>query len=51
MGLVQNRKRTTADSDGLFSYYRATALGEGILEHGVAELMRREHDFFEHYGE
>ena len=51
VGLVQNRKRRTADSDGLFSYYRATALGEGILEHGVTELMRREHDFLEHYGE
>ena len=51
VGLVQNRKRKTADRDGLFSYYRATALGEGILEHGVEELMRREHDFLERYGD
>jgi len=51
VGLVQNRKRKTADRDGLFSYYRATALGKGILEYGVEELMRREHDFLEQYGE
>ena len=51
VGLVQNRKRKTADRDGLFSYYRATALGNGILEYGVEELMRREHDFLERYGE
>lgn len=51
VGLVQNRKRKTADRDGLFSYYRATALGEGILEYGVEELMRREHDFLDQYSE
>ena len=51
VGLVQNCKRKTADRDGLFSYYRATALGKGILEYGVEELMRREHDFLDQYGE
>lgn len=51
VGLVQHRKHKTADSDGLFSYYRASALGKGILEHGVEELMRREHEFLEQYGE
>lgn len=51
VGLVLNRKRKTADQDGPFSYYRATALGTGILEHGITELMRGEHDFLEQYGE
>lgn len=50
VGLVQNRKRKEPDAAGLYSYYRATALGEGILEHGVEELMRREHEFLDHYG-
>lgn len=49
VGLVQNRKRKEPDSSGLYSYYRASALGEGILEHGVEELMRREHEFQERY--
>lgn len=49
VGLVQNRKRKESDSSGLYSYYRATTLGEGILEHGVEELMRREHEFREVY--
>ena len=44
-GLVQNRKRNTPDSDGLYSYYVASGMGEAILEHGVEELMRREHEF------
>lgn len=49
VGLVENRKRKTADSSGLYSYYRATSLGEGILEHGVEELMRREWEFLDEY--
>lgn len=49
VGLVENRKRKEPDSDGLYSYYRATSLGEGILEHGVRELMRREWDALEEY--
>ena len=49
VGLVQNRKRKEPDSSGLYSYYRASALGEGILKHGVEELMRREHEFRERY--
>ena len=51
VGLVQNRKRSTADTDGLYSYYRASAMGEAILEHGVEELMRREREFLDRYGE
>jgi ArsR family transcriptional regulator len=49
VGLVQNRKRKEADSRGLYSYYRASALGEAILDHGVEELMRREHEFVGRY--
>jgi hypothetical protein len=42
VGLVQNRKQKTPDSDGLYSYYVASGMGKAILEHGVEELMRRE---------
>ena len=49
VGLVENRKRKEPESDGLYSYYRATSLGDGILEHGVRELMRREWDALEAY--
>lgn len=49
VGLVENRKRREPDTDGLYSYYRATSLGEGILEEGVRELMRREWDALETY--
>lgn len=50
VGLVENRKRKTPDSEGLSSYYRATSLGEGILEHGVRELMREEWELLDAYG-
>ncbi|MFC4248692.1 ArsR/SmtB family transcription factor [Natribaculum luteum] len=49
VGLVENRKRKEPDADGLYSYYRATSLGEGILAEGVRELMRREWDALEEY--
>ncbi|WP_265110070.1 winged helix-turn-helix domain-containing protein [Halosolutus halophilus] len=49
VGLVENRKRKEPDTDGLYSYYRATSLGEGILDHGVRELMAREWDAIEEY--
>jgi len=50
VGLVQKRARNEADSDGLFTYYRASPFGEMILEHGVTELMQMEEDFREMYG-
>lgn len=50
VGLVENRKRKEPTSDGLYSYYRATSLGEGILEHGVRELMREEWELLDAYG-
>lgn len=51
VGLVENRKRKERDRDGLYSYYRATSLGEGILDHGVRELMREEWDLLDTYSE
>lgn len=49
VGLVDRRKRRTADSRGFYTYYRPTAMGRGILEHGVEELMRREREFDDAY--
>lgn len=49
VGLVENRKRKHPDAGGLHSFYRATSLGEGILTHGVRELMREEWDLLEAY--
>ncbi len=49
VGLVENRKRAERNSDGLYSYYRVTSLGEGILTHGIRELMREEWDILDAY--
>ena len=51
VGLVENRKSKEPESDSLYSYYRVTALGKGILEKGVRELMREEWDLLEAYSE
>lgn len=50
VGLVDKRQRRTADSGGFYTYYRPTAMGDVILEHGVEELMRRERDAEDVYG-
>ena len=49
VGLVEKRKQTTADENGLFAYYRTTSLGDAILEHGVEELIRREREYRDAY--
>lgn len=49
VGLIEKRVRAERDSDGLYTYYRATILGDVLLEHGVEELLRREWDFSEAY--
>ncbi|KOX95324.1 winged helix-turn-helix domain-containing protein [Halorubrum tropicale] len=49
VGLIDKRQRRTADSQGFYTYYRPTAMGRGILEHGVEELMRREQEFNDAY--
>lgn len=49
VGLVEKRARSEADTNGLFTYYRSTAFGQAILEHGVEELLRREADYLEMY--
>jgi DNA-binding transcriptional ArsR family regulator len=51
VGLVENRKRKEPDTEGLYSYYRATSLGEGILTHGVRALLREEWELLDAYGE
>jgi DNA-binding transcriptional ArsR family regulator len=51
VGLVENRKRKEPSNDGLYSYYRATSIGRGLLEHGVRELMREEWDLLDAYSE
>lgn len=50
VGLVEKRARSEADSEGLFTYYRATAFGHAILEHGVEELLRNERRYLDMYG-
>jgi predicted ArsR family transcriptional regulator len=49
VGLVQNRKRSSPDRDGLSSYYRLSSLGTAMLDHGVEELLRREWEFADRY--
>ena len=49
VGLIDRRKRRTPDSHGFYTYYRPTAMGRAILEHGVDELMRREREFNDAY--
>ncbi|MCU4754111.1 helix-turn-helix domain-containing protein [Halobacteria archaeon AArc-curdl1] len=49
VGLVENRKRKEPDSSGLYSYYQASSLGEGILDEGIRQLMAREWDALERY--
>lgn len=49
VGLIEKRRRETRDGDGPYTYYRATAMGEALLDHGVEELLRREWDFAEAY--
>ncbi|MFC7157318.1 ArsR/SmtB family transcription factor [Halomarina halobia] len=51
VGLVENRKRKERTREGLYSYYRATSLGQGILEQGVRALMREEWELLDAYGE
>lgn len=42
-GLVANRKRNEHDSEGLYSYYVPTSLGEMVME-GVGNLLEEEHE-------
>lgn len=49
VGLIDKRQRRTPDSNGFYTYYRPTAMGRAILEHGIDELMRREREFNDAY--
>jgi DNA-binding MarR family transcriptional regulator len=42
-GLVANRKRNEHDSEGLYSYYVPTSLGEIVME-GVGNLLEEERE-------
>jgi DNA-binding transcriptional ArsR family regulator len=49
VGLVDRRQRRTPNSHGFYTYYRPTAMGRVILNHGVEELMHREREFNDAY--
>jgi ArsR family transcriptional regulator len=49
VGLIEKRRRTAREGDAPYTYYRATAMGEALLDHGVAELLRRERTFADAY--
>jgi len=48
-GLVEKRRRTERDQDGLSTYYRATVFGEVTLQKGVDDLIRGEQAFGDMY--
>jgi predicted ArsR family transcriptional regulator len=48
-GVVGNHKRKERGAEGLYSYYEATALGEAVMTHGVAELIPEERNLLERY--
>ncbi len=49
VGLLEKRKRTERDREGLYTYYRATVFGGATLTDGVDELIRGEQEFAELY--
>ena len=49
VGLIQKRKRTERNQEGLYIYYSPTVFGRITLTEGVDELMRGEHEFEEMY--
>lgn len=48
-GLVENRMRNEPEENGVYSYYRASAMGESLLEEGIEELIRRDWESLERY--
>lgn len=49
VGLVENRMRNEPEDGGVYSYYRASAMGEALLEEGIEELIRRDWESLEQY--
>ena len=49
VGLAQNWIRNEPDTDGVYSSYRASSLGEGLLEDGIGELLDGEWDARDRY--
>jgi predicted ArsR family transcriptional regulator len=48
-GLVENRMRNEPEENGVYSYYRASAMGEALLKEGIEELIRRDWESLERY--
>ena len=48
-GLVRKRNESTADADGLYTSYTASSIGDGILDHGISEVMARDSEFLSDY--
>ncbi len=49
VGLAQNWIRNEPETDGVYSYYRPSSLGEGLLEDGIGELLDGEWDALDRY--
>jgi predicted ArsR family transcriptional regulator len=49
VGVLVNRVEKERGTDGLYSYYVATSLGEAVMEHGIGELIRTEWNARERY--
>ena len=42
-GLVENRKQTTPDTEGLYSYYALTGLGADLIDAATAFIQQEKH--------
>lgn len=49
VGLVENRMRNEPEEDGVYSYYRVSAMGKALLEEGIEELIERDWESLERY--
>lgn len=49
VGLVENRVENEPEEDGVYSYYRASAIGKALLEEGLEELLRLDWKSLERY--
>ena len=49
VGLVEHRLENEPEEDGVYSYYRASAMGTALLEEGIEELIRRDWESLDRY--
>ncbi|KDE60068.2 hypothetical protein EL22_12030 [Halostagnicola sp. A56] len=47
-GLVENRKQSKPDEEGLYSYYELTGLGADLIDAAIAFIQQEKHAL-EHY--